>query len=59
MQGLVVVGLIVEAILNGNVKCVKGTGGQNIGQVTGSRDLPSQYILEKHYVRFAGYRSYT
>ena len=32
MQGLVVVGLIVEEILNVDVKCVKGTGGQNIGQ---------------------------
>ena len=32
MQGLMVVGLIVEVILNVNVKCVKGTGAQNIGQ---------------------------
>ena len=32
MQGLVVVGLILEEILNVNVKCVKGTGAQNIGQ---------------------------
>ena len=32
MQGLVVVGLIVEEILNVDVKCVKGTGVQNIGQ---------------------------
>ena len=32
MQGLVVVGLIVEEILNDEVKCVKGTGAQNIGQ---------------------------
>ena len=31
MQGLMVVGLIVEEILNVNVKCVKGTGAQNIG----------------------------
>ena len=30
MQGLMVVGLIVEEILN--VKCVNGTGVQNIGQ---------------------------
>ena len=30
MPGLMVVGLIVEEILN--VKCVKGTGVQNIGQ---------------------------
>ena len=32
MQGLVVVGLIVEEILNIVVKCVKCTGAQNIGQ---------------------------
>ena len=32
MQGLMVVGLIVEEILNVDVKCVKGTEAQNIGQ---------------------------
>ena len=32
MQGLVVVGNIVEEILNVDVKCVKCTGAQNIGQ---------------------------
>ena len=32
MQGLMIVGLIVEEILNVDVKCVKGTGAQNIGQ---------------------------
>ena len=32
MQGLVVVGLIFEEIPNMNVKCVKVTGVQNIGQ---------------------------
>ena len=32
MQGLMAVGLIVEEILNVDVKCVKGTGAQNIGQ---------------------------
>ena len=31
MQGLMVVGLIVEEILNVDVKCVKGTRAQNIG----------------------------
>ena len=41
MQGLMVVGLIVEEILNVDVKCVKGTGAQS---VTRSRYLPSQYI---------------
>ena len=32
MRGLMVVGLIVEEILNVDVKCVKGTEVQNIGQ---------------------------
>ena len=32
MQGLVVVGLIVEKIWNVNVNCVKVNGAQNIGQ---------------------------
>ena len=32
MQGLTVVGLIVEEILNVDVKCVKGPEAQNIGQ---------------------------
>ena len=32
MQGLMVVGLIVEEISNVDTKCVKGTGAQNIGQ---------------------------
>ena len=32
MQGLMVVGLIVEEIFNIDVKCIKGTGAQNIGQ---------------------------
>ena len=32
MQGLVVVGLIFEETSNINIKCVKGTGVQNIGQ---------------------------
>ena len=31
-RGLMVVGLIVEEILNVDVKCVEGTGAQNIGQ---------------------------
>ena len=31
-QGLVVVGLIVEEILSIDVRCVKGTGAQNISQ---------------------------
>ena len=32
MQGLVVVGLIVEEIWNFNVKCVKVTGAENVGR---------------------------
>ena len=32
MQGLMVVGLIVEEILKADVKCIKVTGVQNIGQ---------------------------
>ena len=32
MQGLVVVGLIVEKIWHVNVNCVKVTGARNIGQ---------------------------
>ena len=32
MQGLMVVGLIVEEILNVDIKCVKSIGAQNIGQ---------------------------
>ena len=32
MQDMVVVGLIVEELSNINVKCVKVTGVQNIGQ---------------------------
>ena len=47
MQCLVVVGLIFEEIPNINIKCVKVTGVHNIGQVTRSRYLPSQYIETK------------
>ena len=43
MQGLMVVGLIVQEILNIDVKCVKGTGAQNIGQ--GHRvKIPAEYV---------------
>ena len=54
MQGLVVVGLIFEEIPNINVKCVKVTGVQNIGQGHLVKVLPSQYIEKKHYIRFGG-----
>ena len=49
MQGMVVVGLIVEELSNINIKCVK---------YTGSRYLPSQCNEVKHYARFSGCRSY-
>ena len=54
MQGLMVVGLIVEEILNVEVKCVKCTGAQNIG--LGHRVMiPAESVhLGKHYVRFGG-----
>ena len=43
MQGLMVVGLIVEEILKVNEKCVNGTGAQNIGQ--GHRvKIPSESV---------------
>ena len=43
MQGLMVVGLIVEEILNMDVKCVKGNGAQNTGQ--GHRvKIPAQSV---------------
>ena len=44
MQGMVVVGLIVEELSNINVKCVKYR----------SRYLPSQCNEVKHYARFSG-----
>ena len=53
MKGLVVVGLIVEEILNMDVKCVKVTGAQNIGQDTCS------LFIEKHCARFGACRPYS
>ena len=50
MQGMVVVGLIVEELSNINVKCVKYRSR--------SRYLPSQCNEVKHYARFSGCRSY-
>ena len=52
MQGIVVVGLIVEELSNINVKCVKYV------KVTGSMYLPSQCNEVKHSARFSGCRSY-
>ena len=43
LQGLMVVGLIVEEISNVGAKCVKVTGAQNIGQ--GHRDkVPAELV---------------
>ena len=53
MQGMVVVGLIVEELSNINVKCVKYRS-RSLGQ----RYLPSQGNEVKHYARFSGCRSY-
>ena len=44
MQGLMVVGLIVEEILKVDVKCVKGTGAQNIGQGHWVK-IPAQSVI--------------
>ena len=57
MQSLVVVGLIVEEISNFDVKCVKVTGAQNIGQ--GHWYLQNLYTEEKHYAWFDGCRPYS
>ena len=53
MQDMVVVGLIVEALSNINVKCVKYRS-----RSPGERYLPSQCNEVKHYARFSGCRSY-
>ena len=59
MQGLMVVGLIVEEILNVDVKCVKGTGAQNIGQ--GHRvKIPAKSVhIGEALCKLCGWRSYT
>ena len=51
MQGMVVVGLIVEELSNINVKCVKYRS-RSPGQGT------RQCNKVKHYARFSGCRSY-
>ena len=53
MQDMVVVGLIVEELSNINVKWVKYRS-----RSLGSRYLPSQYNVMKHFARFSGCRSY-
>ena len=54
MQDLVVVHLIVEKIWSVNVNCVKVNGAQNIGQVTGSMNLPSLEVMEMCHGRYDG-----
>ena len=59
LQGLMVVGLIVEEISNVDTKYVKVTEAQNIGQ--GHRvKVPAKSVhLEKHYARFGSCTSYS
>ena len=40
MQGLMVVGLIVEEILNVDIKCVTGTGVQNMVISPNAKHVP-------------------
>ena len=47
LQGLMVVGLIVEEILNVDAKCVKVTGAQNIGEGHRVKILAESVHLEK------------
>ena len=49
MQGLMVVGLIVEEILNVDVKCIKGTGapGQDTCQVSTYRRSTMQGLVAR------------
>ena len=44
MQGLVVVGLIVEEILKVDVKCVKCTEAQNIGHQGHRVKIPAESV---------------
>ena len=54
MQGMVVVGLIVEELSNIKRKNVSKCRSRSLG----SRYLPSQCNEVKHYARFSGCRSY-
>ena len=59
MQGLVAVGLIVEEILKVDIKCVKGTVAQNIGQGHGVK-IPAESVhLGEALCKVGGWRSYT
>ena len=60
MQGLVVVGLIVEEIQNVDIKWIyQSHRSVKYVKVTRSRYLPIQYSEMKHYARFGGCRSYS
>ena len=55
MQGLLVVGLIVEKIWKVNVNCVKVTGARNIrSRSPGQLYLPSQEVREMCHARYDG-----
>ena len=47
MQGLVIVGLIVEEILNVDVKCLKCTGGRVITRILKVGVLDSLFIKSR------------
>ena len=53
MQVLGIVGLIVDELLNVNIKCVNGTGAQNIGQDHWVK-IPAESVHLEHYARFGG-----
>ena len=59
MQGLVVVGLIVKEISNIDVKRVSHSSVIYRSRSPRQKNLPSQYIEEKHYARFGGCRPYS
>ena len=59
MQGLMVVGFIVDEILRVGFKNDKVTRARNIGQVTRSMWVQSRDIEEKPYARFDGCRLYS
>ena len=56
MQSLVVVGLIVEEVLNGDVKCVKANAARNIGQEHRVNISAKSVHQEEALCRFDGCR---
>ena len=54
MQGLVVVGLIFVEISNINIKCVKATGVQNIGQGHRVKVLAESVHRQEALYKFGG-----